>query len=209
VFTGSKGETVSAVGETCQVCKVEIPENRVLATPDSDPYSPPSVLTFMFCSVCEYLFLKPRSRSYSEIYEFEAALPNPLTEQLVELLSRVQEKIIEPEGAWEYEVNFLSELKSGEMTEEEVLDELVNGSTLRLSINEFHVSWRYSSEELGDLGINDQTPMPELVEQVLDDFYENHASYVYSDSADALVQELNASSGETLSFICTGWEGGD
>lgn len=202
---------MSTIQDNCPVCKGEIPENRLLRTPDPDPYIPPTVLNFMQCSVCEYLFLKPRSNTYSEIYRFEAELRSPLTEPALTLLAQIQEKVLEPEGRWEYEVNFLSELQSGEMTEEEVLDVLVDGLTLRLSIKEFHVSWQCSSGELVALGITKETPMPELVEQVLDDFYENHAYYIYSDTADALVQELNgiSISGENLSFTCTGWEAGD
>jgi hypothetical protein len=96
------------------------------------------------------------------------------------------------------------------MNEEQVLDELVAGSTLSLSIKEFHVSWEYTAEELGDLGINELTPMAELAEQVLDHF-NGSLPDVYVDSAEALVQDLNAVaiSGENLSFTCTGWEAGD
>lgn len=202
---------MSNIHETCPVCEGAIPENRLLRTPDPDPYIIPTVLTFMFCSGCEYLFLKPRSHTYSEIYRFELELPRPITEPALELLLKVQEKVLEPAGRWEYDVNFLSELQSGEMTEEEVLDVLIKGSTLRLSIKEFHVSWQCNSEELKDLGLTNETPMTGLVKQVLEDFYENHAHYIYSDTADALVQELNSVSisGQTVSFTCTGWEGGD
>ena len=201
---------MSVVGETCPKCKGSIPENRILTTPDPDPYGPSSVRTFTYCSACEHLFLRPRSHGFSEIYKFEVELPTPLTEPLVELLARVHDKVREPEGAWEYEVDFLSELQSGEMNEEQVLDELVAGSTLSLSIKEFHVSWEYTAEELGDLGINELTPMAELAEQVLDHF-NGSLPDVYVDSAEALVQDLNAVaiSGENLSFSCTGWEAGD
>lgn len=199
------------IQDTCPVCKGEIPENRLLRTPDPDPHIPPAVLSFMFCSGCEYLFLKPRSNTYSEIYRFEAELPSPLTEPALDLLAQIQEKVMEPEGRWEYDVNFLSDLQSGEMTEEEVLDVLVDGLTLRLEIKEFHVSWQCSSEELEALGVTKEAPMSQLIEQVLDDFYENHAHYIYSDTADAVVQELKgvSVSGENLSFACTGWEAGD
>ena len=202
---------MSVVGETCLRCKGSIPENRILTTPDPDPYGPSSVRTFTYCSACEHLFLRPRSHGFSEIYSFEAELTTPLTEPAVEILARVHEEILDPEGAGEYEVNFLSELQSGEMSEEEVLDDLVEGATLRLSIKQFQVSWKYTAEELGDLGINELTPMAELVKQILDDFYEFYASDVYADSAEALVQDLNAVaiSGENLSFSCTGWEAGD
>ena len=157
---------VPTVEETCPKCNGPIPENRRLTTPDPDPYRPSSVLHFVHCSVCEHLFLNPISHTFSEIYRFELELPRPLTGQALELLEQIQKKVRNPAGGVEYEVNYLSELQLDEMTEEDVLDQLVDGSTLSLSIKEFRVSWQCSPEELEAMGITDETPMSELVDQV-------------------------------------------
>ena len=202
---------MSGLGEFCPICKGAIPENHIARSPDPDPHGEPSTRTFTFCSVCEQIFLSPRSYGFSERYTFEAELPAPLTESALELLTRVQEKILEPEGSWEHEVDFLSELRTGEISEEDVLEVIVEGLTLSLTINQFHTSWQCTEDELGNLGLDVDTPISELVEQVLNYFYETYASDVYIDSADALVEDLNgvSISGTHLSFTCTGWESGD